>query len=1180
MSERQLQFDFEMPVPSPITQRADVPINWRSTFLHKHVAELLEYVPPENSAYRPADDVLALKELRLDLESLWRKQHGQQAITQDFKRKLDRLDWLRLQKFFATEWTDIRTYLDIPVLDELTGSMYYNLTNLLNEKNYPGVLLRTRSGAGKTVTCRRLVYDCFNSSTRTEADHTVAGANLFGHLPVWIDFSRVPRWEEALEECNSRGRLDRFLWQVLLCIAGPSQPTEEHLIRILLLGPPLLLICDLNSINYQQRCLIANAFAIYLRDYASRGHRCIVTYRSMESQDQIRTNLGHLFTRVDLLPLAPVLAGQYLAGIERYRSQAAIAVGIDFPILDDTRLEAYRNRVVALVQRYARPNVRQHTPGAVSTDEGPLISTPLLMHFLSVVPLERLLDQSAPKKHLLIASISDIYAEVVRRSITRDQEQTLLKHHFAGSEGHTRLRIAYARIAARMVADGNVRLSLLAVQAILKKPISVPPPPWWPLTSDSANSVWNSSNPYRASVFRDVEQRSLVGSSLLRVVGEGDAAEIGFVHDSFRDYFFGAVLLGECFGPDDPPPARGSRALPNDRLLPFAVYQTITDFAQRNPRAALNILPYFGGTLRTNEFRDLTTCLLRPESNREMVNLFWNVLRSRPLTYDRVLDAIAWSIQRRNNQVLETNPEWLLDFLIHDLTGDRAVRLGLKHSTHSHQKEIDDFIISDLTPARLNRGTTWLRRIWGHGPPRSLEMNEHDGSVLAIAVTTEGRIITGDENGTVVLWNPDQGEVTKLIQKTHNVAQRVCSITTLSDGRWISTDDRDLIHAWSDESIPKSLGTFGPPREHWSSWDCDKSRLLSNGDILLYGNSTTLSIIDPEIKITRQMSTLSHGYRSIVHLTNGFLVTADETGKIQLVEIATGACRILGQGVGRLKGIGVLQDGRIVTVGSEPGVTIWHQDGVKQDAICNHSSEGNCLVVLADGNIAYGCDDGIVRIFNVNTNETRELYRHHRFGIVRCICIVDLETIASGGDDASVRLFRVAGGQFGNFRPHEQRVEFIVPLSLGRVVTSSESGNIRMWNTIDGTTSVLQSELRKCSGRFVRRRIRAAMRGVIAPQDALAAFRSDQDSLCFTLESRMQGVADIERRWRIYKIGRFVLAIDCGIGHSSCFFAADDRISVLSVDSNTSIIYYGLEDGRVGALELVVPSEEAKKIGL
>lgn len=655
------------------------PVNWRATFLRRHLAELLEFADPPTAVYRPGNDVLALKDLRQDLEAAWRRQHRRGGDFEEFRQRLDELAWLRIQKFFAADWSDTKVYLDVPVQDQRTRTTYDSLTDLVVKTNYPGILLRTRSGAGKTVACRRLVYDCFHASRRTQPGNTIDRPNLFGRLPVWLDFSRVPKWEATLADCDHRGRLDEFLPKVLRSISATPQLTARQLDRYLRqdCGPPLLLVCDLNPIRLEHRHLIATAFNLFVRDHAPSGHRCIITYRPLQAEDPVKTNLGPQFERAELLPLSPVLAGQYLISIQRYRLEAAREAAVMLPALDDAQLDRYGARAVSILTRYARPIVRQRVTNGAPMDElpddGPLISTPLLMHFLSQISPEQLLAEIPPDQTPQIASISDIYAEIVRRAIERDREQTPVGRYFPDERGSQELRMACARLAARMVGEGNVRLSLLAARGALMQPIGVAKD-WWPLKKSArCSEIWSSENRHRTFQLSDTEAlQQLFGCSLLRVIGDGVEAELAFAHDSFRDYFAGAVLLGEFAGPHDPPPARGPQGLPGDRVVPFDVYAAVTEFACSDPEAARNVLAFFGGTLQRLEFLEFTKALLAMHSDRAWVALFWHLVQSRPLVRNPIMDEIARSIQRRNVQVLRDQPERLLEYLIEDVTGDRS----------------------------------------------------------------------------------------------------------------------------------------------------------------------------------------------------------------------------------------------------------------------------------------------------------------------------------------------------------------------------------------------------------------------------------------------------------------------------------------------------------------------------
>jgi hypothetical protein len=198
------------------------------------------------------------------------------------------------------------------------GSVVFDLTGLISvlraESDGRSVLLEARSGAGKTVAGIAAMFDCLYAEEGSPP-------RLDGLVPCPL---RDWRLDGALLEAVERGSAKvtpQLIWDALARHAGHGSGAMVR--QWLRLGPPLLLIIDLNAVDPKVRGAVAEGLIEFIRSNDARriGHRAVVTYRS-HAQDETLKALGtasldgrRLFVRAELEALDARAAYAYLENL-------------------------------------------------------------------------------------------------------------------------------------------------------------------------------------------------------------------------------------------------------------------------------------------------------------------------------------------------------------------------------------------------------------------------------------------------------------------------------------------------------------------------------------------------------------------------------------------------------------------------------------------------------------------------------------------------------------------------------------------------------------------------------------------------------------------------------------------------------------------------------------------------
>ena len=485
------------------------PIDYRQTFLRWHVpTELDPLAEREEGGFR--EEILALDSLRRRLGQMFPN------AAADIHRLTSR------RRFFRTMPDKPWLYLPVRVrsLSEI-GKEYADLTDLLcaTKTSRRGVLLTARSGAGKSTAMLKAYFDCLVGRD----------PRLGGRLPCYL---RQLHSAREKKEANYQVILDLLADAARL----PSRPSVEQIEQWLCYSPPLLLFLDLNAADDDLRRLLREAIIRFSEHFEGR-HRWVVAYRAADRD----ATLNYLtqtdwFGAYDLRHLEYTDAEKYLGNLQQFESRLVKVLARRFGQPANRPTAAAPIDAAKLRELFAR----------YGNESDGLISTPLLMHFVSVIGIERAAQ---------VESLAQLYEEIVEDYLDRDYgklgdkattpyAEVVRDSGLMNAEGRITLKTAMVRVALAILAAGSgtrlkapAKLSAYVVlDRLLADPHKFRQPDWWP------TDPWWRTGRY----FRDSDQNALPPQAR-RAIQEfsflrRDGDELGFLHDSFL-YYFAALAL-------------------------------------------------------------------------------------------------------------------------------------------------------------------------------------------------------------------------------------------------------------------------------------------------------------------------------------------------------------------------------------------------------------------------------------------------------------------------------------------------------------------------------------------------------------------------------------------------------------------------------------------------------------
>ncbi|MEZ6044242.1 MAG: hypothetical protein R3C11_01380 [Planctomycetaceae bacterium] len=922
------------------------PVDYRKTLFRSHLER----------EFLSIDEILPLKHL----DDKWHSEAARLGKVEELKNLLRPEEFLyrdlpadddsRQVLFLALKLFEVN-HTRPPIRDRENAMRLYNQSNTFTtiiqkldaardkEEGHCGIVLRARSGGGKTLSCRRAMYDCFpiRGTVAGAGDHRPAA--LGGYLPC---FARTTE-PLALGEAKSRGakELDRQYLDLIIDLLARQSDLPKGSDRFELLErilpescPPLLIFFDLNTAGRQERLILARGIKLFQKTYGKHGHRCIVTYRTNEVNDAVMDefNDSTLFRHFDMTTITLHEATIYLREYRKFEKWVCEQLGMP---LDERDIDQEVNLLKQFLSLYAG--------GAES-----LVSTPLLMHW--VASLDSLEG---------VESITDLYDRVIAQQIRyeHNNQTAHVPARLRGEDGKRRIINAATRIALYMQSQNTTRLSRYQFEKCVKSPWNLGTK-WWPAPPASKNDLdWRNSSYYlgdndygnkaKASQWTikedEDEIKGLTNFSLFRrEQSETGQSEIGFLHDSMIPYFTGGVALVQHEEPE-------SEICEESKWLD-AVTKRLRDDAVTWELPA----EFLGGAVhrltRPGEDDPLVRALTRRlilearENDPAWVKLLQRY--SRGASSDPVLHEVEFAL-RRNPGVLFEHSEQIIsevvNFVEHIRSSDTRLPLFAKAI-------INEWKQSTAMP------TEWLHIAVTPPLDYTINIDAHSRAITSLEVFNGDSIVSGGEDGKVKLIDPNTGSISTLIDST----DKITCLAVNSAGLVISGDYGGKVTLYDPRRKVAEIVT-----EH----DGFITNVISlSNDCFAYGTSDgSVMLLTPHDKITKRILKHENKVSCIVQLRDGRIASSSWDGTIKAVD-AFSACpeTIFDHGdIAWVRCLEAMPDGRLASGDtSSCTVRIHDLEANTNSIIWDDDSATLCLTTSPKGLLAGGMVNGRIRVYD------------------------------------------------------------------------------------------------------------------------------------------------------------------------------------------------------------------------
>ncbi|MBW4502614.1 MAG: WD40 repeat domain-containing protein [Scytonema hyalinum WJT4-NPBG1] len=371
-----------------------------------------------------------------------------------------------------------------------------------------------------------------------------------------------------------------------------------------------------------------------------------------------------------------------------------------------------------------------------------------------------------------------------------------------------------------------------------------------------------------------------------------------------------------------------------------------------------------------------------------------------------------------------------------------------KNVLKGHSGSVLSVAISTDGKTIVSGGQDGTVRLWNQqGQPIAQPFKGHSNAVRSVAISIDGKtIVSGGDDGTVRLWN-QQGQPIAQPFKAHSGAVRSVAIST--DGKTIvSGGDDGTVRLWNQQGQPIAQPFKGHSGLVWSvAISTDGKTIVSGGD-----DGTVRLWNQQGQPIAQPLKGHSGSVNEVAISTDSkTIVSGGDDGTVRLWNQQ-------GQPIAQpfkghsdpVRSVAISTDGKTIVSGGDDGtVGLWNQQGQPiPQPLKGHSGPVTSVAISTDGKtIVSGGDDGTVRLWNQQGQPIAQPFKGHEETVRSVAISTDGKTIVSGGDDGTVRLWNQQGQPIAQpLKGHSGPVSLVAISTDGKSIVSGGNNTVRVWN--------------------------------------------------------------------------------------------------------------------------------------
>jgi WD40 repeat protein len=368
----------------------------------------------------------------------------------------------------------------------------------------------------------------------------------------------------------------------------------------------------------------------------------------------------------------------------------------------------------------------------------------------------------------------------------------------------------------------------------------------------------------------------------------------------------------------------------------------------------------------------------------------------------------------------------------------------------SFAEEIRSRLQTGPAPRLLPQWTT--RRI---SRALSAELGRYSFRVLSAAEMSDGRVVTGSDDGRILIWDLTDRGFEPMELGRHD--RPVTVLGLVRQGRVITGNLDGQVLVWdlaNPGSEPIDLNQFGiPVRAMAVLTDDQVATGTADGRVLIWDPA------NPGAQPT-EIGRYDGAINEVAALADGQVVTSGAEGRVLVWDPADPGAEPTEAGqtevdryADRITRVAALADGRLVTGMTRGRVLVWDlaDPGAEPTELGRFGSTVLAMAVLTDDRVVVGTGDHEVLVWdpaNPGTEPT-ELGQHR--DAVRTVTVLADGRVITSADDQRVLIWdpSLTSSEHTLPDPYEAGVWAVAMLADGRVITGNLYGELLVWDPED-----------------------------------------------------------------------------------------------------------------------------------
>jgi WD40 repeat protein len=320
----------------------------------------------------------------------------------------------------------------------------------------------------------------------------------------------------------------------------------------------------------------------------------------------------------------------------------------------------------------------------------------------------------------------------------------------------------------------------------------------------------------------------------------------------------------------------------------------------------------------------------------------------------------------------------------------------------------------------------------------------HHNVVRAISTTDEGIVISGGDDGRILLWRAGNSRgIDRIVLGHHEGSVR--ALTALVDDRLATGGKDQQVRLWDLRGLAFALAD-------------SKIRLRpANAVSICPGGEVVTGTADKQLLLWKQAQPRGpekvgdHGsaISAIITLSDGRIVSSGIDGKLCLWDPAAKSCQPISRDQASGVVLAALDDDLVVTGGYDGQVRLWNPAGESASVLVGrHRAPVVALAALGDGRVISGGTAGdIVMWERDRPGDGREFERYEtRLNVLAVVS----GHLVGGGDDGSICIWDLTGRMVNTVMAHENAwLTSLAALPSGHLISAGTDDQMILWQFAD-----------------------------------------------------------------------------------------------------------------------------------